>query len=131
MIVKNLHTAPIFVPFPTPRTLFVGNNEIPTAEYKVLRPHIGDLIENGLLSEVSGDVPVVKGKDGAEDVGDVSKVKEYTAAPPETRKGYIKDCVNLATLDAWLESEKDPSVRLVIERRIVEIKEYKGPEADK
>lgn len=132
MIVKNTLPGPIFVGIPVARLLLSGNNEIPTKEYAELRPHIGDHIENGALVEVSGEVPVIVPKEGdAAPIGDVSKIKEYKSLSPETKKGLIKDTVDLGTLDAWLATESDSSIRLLIERKIIEVKEYKGPEGEK
>lgn len=129
MIVKNTLEGPIFCSIPVNRLLHSGTNDIPTAEYKELRPHLTAQIAEGHIVEL-GEVAVSEeegkgGKPGKTTV-DVSKVKEFIELDAAVKKGLVKDCVSLETLDAWLEAETDPATRLVLERRADEIKNYQG-----
>ena len=128
MIVKNTTQSPIFVKIPVDRLLLSGNNEIPTKEYAELRPHITDFLDQKILVEVHGSTAVKVDEKSGDTIVDTSKLKEFGSLDAEAKKELIKDTVNLQTLEAWLQVEKDSSVRLIIERRVSEIKDYKGPE---
>jgi hypothetical protein len=105
--------------------LLPGINEVTDDEWKVLQVHLAREIKAKVLYPVIRNVPkTAKVPDG--------KAKNLKEMPAKEAVKFVKDCVNPDTLKKWYQEETREEVRLVIVKKMeelkVEIPEFKGPE---
>lgn len=88
------------------KVLYPGANEVTDEEYKAMEPSIKmDMALNRIV--------VLKAVEG--------KPLTASTATLEDLKKMVKETNNLETLKAWLEDEKRPNARRLIDKRIEEI----------
>ena len=100
-------------------SLLPGTNEVSDDEWEVMKPHIKDEIEKGIIIEVQKNAPA-DGKKGGK--GKSQAARELKDMSVKVAKSFVADCVNPDSLAKWYKEETRDEVRLAIIKKMEEIK---------
>jgi hypothetical protein len=95
--------------------LLPGINEVTDSEWKVMKEHLAAEIKSGVLAPIIRDVP----KTAKAPTGKAKNLKEM---PAKEAVKLIKGCMNPDTLKKWYQEETREEVRLVIVKKMEELK---------
>jgi hypothetical protein len=105
--------------------LLPGVNEVTDDEWKVMQIHLAREITAKVIVPIIREVP----KSNRAPSGKAQNLRQY---PSDKAVALVKECVNPDTLKKWYQEESREEVRLVIVKKMeelkVEIPEFKGPE---
>jgi hypothetical protein len=105
--------------------LLPGVNEVTDDEWKVMQVHLAREITAKVIVPIIREVPKSKRAPS----GKAQNLNQY---PPDKAVALVKECVNPDTLKKWYQEETREEVRLVIVKKMeelkVEIPDFKGPE---
>jgi hypothetical protein len=96
--------------------LLPGGNEVADAAWLEARKYIGQELKDGKIEEIKA--VEVKGKEGEPSTVKGTALKDLTVKEAES---LIKETANLATLNAWLETESRDSARALLFKQIAKI----------
>jgi hypothetical protein len=104
--------------------LLPGVNEVTDDEWKVMQAHLAREIAAKVIVPIIREVPKSNRAPG----GKAQNLKQY---PADKAAALVKECVNPDTLKKWYQEETREEVRLVIVKKMeelkVEIPDFKGP----
>jgi hypothetical protein len=105
--------------------LLPGINEVTDDEWKVIQVHLAREITAKVIVPIIREVP----KSTRAPSGKAQNLKQY---PTSNAIALVRECVNPDTLKKWYQEETREEVRLVIVKKMeelkVEIPKFKGPE---
>ena len=105
--------------------LLPGVNEVTDDEWKIIQVHLAREITAKVIVPIIREVP----KSTRAPSGTAQNLKQY---PTSNAIALVRECVNPDTLKKWYQKETREEVRLVIVKKMEELKvdipEFKGPD---